>query len=129
MIAILRISRPAKLFACLSNFRIYIDDEYCGKISNDDTKEISVKDGNHSVYIEIGTLKSNFMEFTAKDNELVELTCGPTVHNLQLILLSIVYLIILLPDWNIFLKIAFMILSFAYSIKMKQLFIKFNDDM
>ncbi|MGE4214824.1 MAG: hypothetical protein AB7E42_08625 [Anaerotignaceae bacterium] len=133
MINILRISRPSNFFASGSNFKIFIDDNYCGKISNADINEIDVEDGNHSVYIKIGSLKSDKLEFTTKDNELVELTCGTSVKNLELILLSIVnlivYYIILSADWNIFVKMTFLILPLIYAIKMKQLFIKFTDDM
>ncbi|MEA5085309.1 MAG: hypothetical protein VB018_14340 [Lachnospiraceae bacterium] len=130
---ILRISRPPKSYASLNNFKIFIDDIHCGKISNDDVKEIDVEDGNHSVYIKTGSLKSDKIEFTTKDNELVELTCGIQVKNLEMILLSIViftaYYILLSVKWSIFVKMTLLILPLLYSRKMKQLFIKFTYDM
>lgn len=133
MMIILRISRQAKLFAYLVKFRIYIDDKYCGKISNDDVNEIDIEDGNHSVYIKTGSLKSNKLEFTTRDNELVDLTCGMSVKNLEMILLTIVifiaYYILLSTDWNIFVKMTIFILPLLYSTKKKQLYIRFSDDM
>jgi hypothetical protein len=51
---ILRISRPPKIFACLSNFKIYIDDVYSGYISTNEAEEINVENGEHSVYIKMG---------------------------------------------------------------------------
>lgn len=130
---ILRISREPKSYASLSNFKIYVDDVYCGKISNDDINEIDVENGNHSVYIKMGSLKSDKLEFTTKDNELIELTCGTSVKTLELILLSIVYFIvyfiILSKNWNIFVKMTFIILPLIFSSKKNQLFIKFTGDM
>lgn len=130
---ILRIFRPSKVFACLSNFRIYVDDEYSGKISTYDVVDIDVEDGNHSVYIKIGTLKSNSLEFTTKDNELVNLTCGIYVKKLQSILLLvaffIAYYILLSTHWNAFVKMTLFTLLLLLTTKKKQLFIKFSDDM
>jgi len=125
----LRISRPSNSYASLCDYKIYIDDVYCGYVRNADIKEINVEDGEHSIYIKSDFSKSNRLIFTVKDNELVELTCGNSIKGVKKLFLFVLNFIILFINFNLFVKIAILSLLCISILKMQQFFIKFTDDM
>jgi len=85
----IRISRQSQYFDSLRNYKIYIDDIYCGDIKNDEIKELDIENGEHVICLKIDWCRSNKLTFIVKYNQLVELNCGNSVKNLNYPLLLI----------------------------------------
>jgi len=99
----IRISRQSRYFDSLRDYKIYIDDEYCGYISNGEIKEIDVENGEHSISLKIDWCRSNNLTFIVKDNELVEFNCGNSMKGLKR-LLGLIYITFLKNNY-LFIKL------------------------
>ncbi|MBL4933194.1 hypothetical protein [Clostridium paridis] len=85
----IRISRQSRYFDSLRNYKIYIDDIYCGDIKDNEVKELNIENGEHSILLKIDWCTSNKVTFIAKDNELKEFNCGNSMEGLKCLLVFV----------------------------------------
>ncbi|WP_238883875.1 hypothetical protein [Clostridium sp. YIM B02551] len=85
----IRISRQSRYFDSLRNYKIYIDDIYCGDIKDNEVKELKIENGEHSIFLKIDWCTSNKVTFIAKNNELKEFNCGNSMKGLKCLLVFV----------------------------------------
>ena len=74
----IRVTRGKAWSDKLRAYKIFIDDDYCGDINENETKEFPVETGSHTIYAKIDWCSSNKLNVIVSDSPL-ELEVGPTL--------------------------------------------------
>ncbi|MDV3428001.1 MAG: hypothetical protein LIR50_13430 [Bacillota bacterium] len=85
----IRISRQTRYSDSLRNYKIYIDDIYCGDIKDGEIKELDIENGEHSIYLKIDWCRSKKLNFIVNSNELLEFYCGNSMNGLKWLLVFV----------------------------------------
>ena len=59
----------------LRNYKVYIDSDYKGNISDDSMFEYQLTQGEHTIYLKIDWFKSRKLTFTYEGNDIIYLIC------------------------------------------------------
>ncbi len=100
----IKVSRQSSHYDKFRNYQIFIDNIHSCDISNGETKEIDISNGQHIIYLKIDWCRSNKLTFF-KDNNIIEFECGNSIRGLKRLVL----------------------LVYIFFLKNKYLFIKFKD--
>ena len=87
----LKINRAAEFRDKIRNYKIILDNTYCGDVKSGETKGLEVTPGNHTIYLKIDWCRSNKIDFYVLDNETIEFECGNSMNNWR-IFISIIYI-------------------------------------
>lgn len=85
----IRISRKSMSFDSFRRYKIYVDDKFCCSINDGEIKEINIDEGEHSIYLKIDWCKSNKLNFSIKDNQVLNFNCGNSMNGLKCLLFLI----------------------------------------
>lgn len=89
----IRIKRDSGFADRLRAYKVVLDGEVIGEISNDQQIELDAAPGKHQIQLKIDWCTSNRVDFE-KDQDIVEFECGSSMRGFK-ILLSILYVTIL----------------------------------
>lgn len=67
-------------------YKIMLDDSYYGNIKCDETKQINIGKGNHTIYLKMDWCKSNKINFSILDDETISFNCGNSMAGWRLLL-------------------------------------------
>lgn len=70
--AIIKLQRPSELLNLLRKYQIYIDGINIGTISNGETKEFSISEGQHIIIAKIGWCSSQEINFYIEETQTEE---------------------------------------------------------
>ena len=82
----IQLSRQSTYYDKYRYYDIFIDVSLYGNIENGETKDIDIKDGDHSIYLKIDWCRSNELIFVESKNKLIEFKCGNSVQGLKKLL-------------------------------------------
>ncbi len=88
--AVLKITRKSHYSNYFRNIRLFLDDRFLYSISDGETKEFDIKEGEHSIEARIDWTSSNKIIFNSNVNETITLELGANILNNKMsILLSV----------------------------------------
>ena len=90
----IRLKRQSGYMDKIRKYKIFMDGVNIGEINDGEMKELNGSPGKHTIHLSIDWCKSNKLEITLKENEVLELECGNSMKGFE-ILLSYLYITIL----------------------------------
>ncbi|MEI5907545.1 hypothetical protein WAK64_10790 [Bacillus spongiae] len=72
----IEIKRETRFVDKLRGYKVMIDEKEVGTIKSGETFDYPIKQGLHTLYLQIDWCRSNKIEFEIKDNEFLRFECG-----------------------------------------------------
>lgn len=99
--ATIKIQRPNKFIGRIRKFKVYVDDNKIGAVSNGETQEFQIAAGQHKIYCKQDLFTSRFIyDFSIEENEIKTFTVQYLNKPIYSILLVLgILLSALLSQW------------------------------
>lgn len=98
------LARTPELHDRLRKYKIFIDEEYVGDISRDETRKFQLVPGEHRIRLKIDWCGSNTLVLNARPNQDIYLECGNNCGNFPINIVRTFIALIFVPSSFLYVK-------------------------